>query len=158
MISKYWHSHSKRKHRGEFIPHVLSLAPPRTGLYFELYGTIYYDGDSVLISDIGPQPDDRSNPGSTLACVTTNVNTACCRRSDNLNTAKAGAVGEWHYPNGTLVPRASFHVVDFARLAYTHQVCLARVVSDSTPPLGVYTCGVPDPSGVSVNATITLTE
>ena len=75
-----------------------------------------------------------------------------------MNTAAAGAIGEWHYPNGTLVPRASGHVEDFARLAYTHQVRLARVVSDSPPPLGVYTCGVPDPSEVSVNATITLTE
>ena len=75
-----------------------------------------------------------------------------------MNTATAGAVGEWLYPSGTLVPRPSGHVVDFARLAYTHQVRLARAASDSPPPLGEYTCGVPDLSGVSVNATISLTE
>ena len=139
----------------------LLLAPPVTGLYFELNGIIYYDGHSVLISDIGPQPADRSDPGSTLVCVTTNVNTACCRRRDNsaqVNTATAGAVGEWHYPNGTLVPRPNNNPVDFARVGFTHQVRLSREVSTSSPPLGVYTCEVPDPSGVTVTASITLRE
>ena len=119
----------------------------------------YLPGDSVLISDIGPQPADRSDPGSTLVCVTTNVNTACCRSGDNngVTNATAGAVGEWYYPNGTQVPRPSGVVVDFARIGYTHQVRLGRVVSDSIPPLGVYTCQVPDPSsGFVYSASITI--
>ena len=130
------------------------------GLYFELNGVIYNDGDSVLISDIGRQPADRSNPGPTLVCVTTNINTACCRGADNngVTNATAGAVGEWYYPNGNLVPRPGGNVVDFARLGFTHQVRLAREVSDSTPPLGVYTCQVPHPSGATVTDTITLME
>jgi len=70
----------------------------------------------VCISDIGPQPADRSHPGSTLVCVTTNVNTACGK------------------------------VTDFARIGHTHQVKLTREVLNSTPPLGRYTCAVPDPS------------
>ena len=100
-------------------------------------GVVYNDGASVLISDIGPQLADRSDPGSTLVCVTTNVNTVCCRGGDNnrMTNATAGAVGEWHYPNGTLVPRHG-SVVNFARVGYTHQVRLARAVSDSPPPLG----------------------
>ena len=50
--------------------------------------------------------DNSCNPGSTLVCVTTNANTACCKSDDNnaLNNATAGAVGEWYYPNGSLVP------------------------------------------------------
>ena len=75
-----------------------------------------------------------------------------------MNTATAGAVGEWRYPNGDLVPRPSGNLVDFARLGFTHQVRLAREVSDSTPPLGVYTCVVPHPCGATVTGTITLIE
>ena len=113
-----------------------------------LNGTTYLPGHSVLISDIGPQPADRSDPGTTLVCVTTNVNTACCRGGDNngVSNATAGAVGEWYYPNGTLVRRPGGKVVDFVRIGFTLQVRLARVVSDSIPPLGVYTCQVPHPS------------
>ena len=58
------------------------LAPP-AGLYFMLKSSTYIPGASVLISDIGPQLANRSNPGSTLVCVTTDVNTACCRERDN---------------------------------------------------------------------------
>ena len=134
------------------------LAPP-AGLYFMLNGSTYVPGASVLISDVGPQLADRSNPGSTLVCVTTNVNTACCRERDNnkMTNATAGAVGEWYYPNSSLVPRPKGHVTDFARIGYTHQVRLARAVSDSTPPPGEYKCEVPYPGNtVNVSASITL--
>ena len=137
-----------------------SLVAPPTGLYFQLNGVIYNDGASVLISDIGSQPADRSDRGSTLVCVTTNVNTACCRSRENngVTNATAGAVGEWRYPNGNLVPRPNGDVVDFARFGYTHHVRLAKAKSDSTPPVGVYTCEVPSTSGVNVTATISLTD
>ena len=125
-----------------------------------LKGVILLPGESVVISDIGPQTSDRSNTGSTLVCVTTNINTACCRRIDNnrVTNATAGAVGEWLYPNSTLVPRpGDVNVVDFARFGNTQQVRLGRVVPDSTTPLGVYTCQVPEPStGVLHNASITI--
>ena len=127
-----------------------------------LNGVILLPGDSVLISNIGPQPANRSYPGSTLVCVTTNVNTACCRNKENngMNNATAGAVGEWLYPNGTLVSRPYYNLVDFVRVGYTHQVRLARGESDSTPPLGVYTCQVPEPSstGVLHNASIIISQ
>ena len=122
-----------------------------------LNNTLYLSGDSVVISDIGPQPADRSNPGSTLVCVTNNVNTACCRAGDNngMTNDTAGAVGEWYYPNGTLVRREN--VTDFRRVGYMHQVRLARVLSTSTPPLGQYICQVPDPStGLIHNASVTI--
>ena len=135
----------------------ITLDPPSIGLYFMLNGIIYLPGDSILISDIGPQPFNRRDPGSTLVCVTTNVNTACCRDDDNpsnLNTG--GAIGEWYYPNTTEVPSPSENVINFARFGYTHHVRLARVVSDSTPPPGVYTCQVPLNTNVIYNASITI--
>ena len=119
----------------------------------------YLPGDSILISDIGTQPpDERSNPGSTLVCVTTNINTACCRGGDNneVTNGTAGAVGEWYYPNETLVLRGNV-TTDFRRVGYKHQVRLARVLATSIPPLGEYICKVPDPStGVLCNASITI--
>ena len=125
-------------------------------------GLFLLPGDSVHISDIGPQPAERSNPGSALVCVTTNVNKACCRSKDNngSNNATAGAVGEWLYPNGTLVPRPSEDtMVDIVRIGYTHQVRLARGKANSPPPLGVYTCQVPDPSTGDLHyASITVHE
>ena len=138
---------------------LLLLAPPRTGLYFKFYGFILLPGESVLFPHIGPQPADRSNPGATLVCVTTNINSACCRENDNngMTNDTAGAVAEWYYPNGILVPCPADNVSDFARIGFTHQVRLVREVSDSTPPLVVYTCEVPEPStGVLHNASISI--
>ena len=125
-----------------------------------LNNTLILPGGSVLISDIGSQLGNRSDPGSTLVCVTTNVNTACCRKRDNNGETNvtARAVGQWHYPNGTQVPRRSDgNVVDVVTIGYTQQIRLGKAVSDSTPPLGVYTCQVPDPStGVRFTASIVL--
>ena len=124
-----------------------------------LNNTIILPGESVLISDIGSQPNNRSDPGSTLACVTTNVNTACCRGKDNngVTNVTAGAVGQWLYPNGSLVPRPGNNVVDFVRVGFTHHVRLARALSGSTPTLGVYNCQVPEPlTGIILEASITV--
>ena len=123
-----------------------------------LKNRILVTGDSVLISDIGLQPANRRDPGSTLVCVTTNVNTACCRKNDNsMNMSTAGAVGDWYYPNSTKVPRGSDSKrLKVSRIGYTHQVRLSRS-PDSTPPPGVYTCIVPEPvTGVLHNASITI--
>ena len=121
--------------------------------------TLILPGSSIFISDIGPQPANRGNPASTLVCVTTNINTGCCRMKDkNESISYTGAVGDWHYPNSTKVPRASeSSIVDLARIGYTQQVRLAKVASGSAPPLGVYTCEVPEPStGVLYNASTTI--
>ena len=68
--------------------------------YFTLNGTIYLPGDTILITDIGSENNDNSDPGSALVCVTTNVNTQCCRGADNPN---GGGRGEWYLPNGTRI-------------------------------------------------------
>ena len=59
-----------------------------------LGNNIYFPGDST---DIGEQQlNNRPDPGSTLVCVTTNVNTACCRSGDNTN---GGALGDFIGPD-----------------------------------------------------------
>ena len=125
--------------------------PPTTGLYFSLNGVIHLPGDSVLITDIGSNAtlDDAS---STLVCVTSNVNTKCCRTSDG------GCVGEWYHPNGTVVPRNVVIARDdiFTITAFTEQVRLNRR-ANAVGPLGVYRCDVPtDPPGAIISANITL--
>ena len=114
-----------------------------------LNNKIYLPGEVLFISDIGPQPVDRSDPGSTLVCVTSSINTACCNNK---------TVVEWFYPNCTTVPHGDeSSVIDFATFHYTTQIRLAREVDDSAPPVGVYTCEVSDIStGTIYNASITI--
>ena len=88
-------------------------APPSTGLYFTLSGTVYLPGDTILITDNGSDnTNDRSDPGSSLLCVTTNVNTRCCR------TADGGSRGEWYRPDGTRIlntPDTDFYRTRYAQ-------------------------------------------
>ena len=120
---------------------------------------IYLPGDSVLITDIGEQPITRSDAGSTLVCVTTNVNTQCCRNGDKNNNPNGGAVGEWFYPDGSMVPRANnigSSTNIFARFPYTQHVRLSSV-GTPTGPLGVYRCDVPNgTTGSNVSASINI--
>ena len=131
-------------------------AAPSTGLYFTLNGVVHLPGDTVLITDIGLSTlvgDDRSDPGSSLVCITTNVNTNCCRGKDG------GNVGEWFFPDGNMVPRNSDRPDgDFTRSGFTHQVRLNRR-NNAMTPLGTYTCVVPDMNNtMNHTATITLGE
>ena len=105
----------------------------------------------LLITDIGVFAFE-TDPGTSLVCVTSNINIQCCRGSD------WGNVGEWYFPDGTIVPRNSAaSSADFTRSGFLHQVRLNRR-NNATSPTGIYECRVPD--GVSeklVNASITLT-
>ena len=113
--------------------------------------TVYLSGDSVLITDIGIGVF--ADPGSSLVCNTTNVNTHCCRGRDNPN---GGSLGEWYFPNGTIVPRLSASPNgDFIRTGYNHQVRLNRKNNTMTP-LGTYTCVVPDMNN-TMNHTASIT-
>ena len=128
---------------------ICTYVAPSTGLYFNLNGVVYLPGDTVLITNIGIGrlgPD----PGSSLVCNTANVNTNCCRRSDG------GNVGEWFFPNGTIVPCNKTR--DFTRTGFTHQVRLNHR-NNAMTPLGTYTCVVPDMNSTMNHiATITLGE
>ena len=99
---------------------------------------MYPPGDTVPITDIGQSTPQPADPGSSLVCVTDNVNTQCCRGSDG------GNVGEWHFPNGSIVPRNSDASAAFTMSGYTHQVRLNRRGS-AMSPAGVYECRVPRP-------------
>ncbi len=106
-------------------------------LFFMLGGMTYQIGESIPITDIG----DGTSDSDPLLCVTTNVNTACCR------TVNGGNIGEWHFPNGTIVPRKSGNEgAAFTRNGGPQTVFLNRR-SDVMSPTGPYECRVPDSEG-----------
>ena len=123
------------------------------GLFLTLSGRVYQPGDIAFISDIGEAPlvPNNADPGSSLVCNTSNINTNCCRGVDG------GNVGEWFFPNGSMVPRnRDSPTGNFTRSGFTHQVRLNRR-NNATTPLGTYTCVVPDMNNtMNHNATITL--
>ena len=123
-----------------------------------LNGLLHLPGDSIRISDIQYQTDDCSDPRSTLICVTTNINIACCRDDNNLhNVPNSGAVGNWYYPDGTPIPNARDETtVNLGKCNFKHQLRLGRVTSASIPP-GKYRCEVPHHvTGALVSAAITF--
>ncbi len=125
---------------------------PSSGLHFLLGNIIYNPGASLGINRIGSQPSDRENAGNTLACITTNINTECCRGTDS---ASGTPQGSWLYPNGTLIPSPAqqFATNTFTRYVYTQQIRLSSV-GNPKGPYGNYTCVIPDINGTNITATI----
>ncbi len=126
-------------------------------------GTVYLPGDTIPITDVGDSypPDDTNNPpdpGPSLVCVTSNVNTNCCRGADHPGS---GSVGNWLYPDGNIVLGNNANPNgDITRSSYTQQIRLNRKRTNVISPTGVYTCEVPDGSNTAIihKATITLGE
>ena len=130
------------------------IATP-TRLYFTLRGSRYESGMSILITDIGSNTNNNSSdPGSSLVCVTSNVNTHCCRGADNPN---GGHRGEWYLPDGTRILNTPD--TNFYRTRYTQQVRLNRR-NNAMSPTGVFICEVPNDadSTMPFTATITISE
>ena len=125
-----------------------------SGLYFTLNGIVYHPGETVIITGIGDSTTDPA--GSSLVCVTSNVNTECCRNTDGPG-GSGGNVGEWHFPNGTMVPRNSgAPSVNFTRSGFIHQVRLNRR-NNAMSPTGIYECRVLD-SGAATSASVVTAQ
>ena len=107
---------------------------------------MYLPGETVLITDIGAQMSP-TDPGTSLVCVTSNVNTECCRGADGPG-GSGGRAGEWYFPNGNQVPRNA-ESEEFSRSGFTHQVRLNRRIN-AMGPIGAYECRVPPMGGGAV--------
>ena len=129
-------------------------APPSTGLYFTLNGAVYLPGDTILITDIGSNTTtNRSDPQSSLVCVTTNVNTQCCT---NMLTILMGEVEG----SGTSLIGPGFLTLkdlNFYRTRYTQQVRLYRN-KGFLSPTGVFTCEVPNDADSTMPFIATITN
>ena len=131
------------------------LGPPSNGLYFILNNNTYLPGASVLLANIGNQSlADRSDAGSTLICVTTNVNTKCCRKKKD-----GGDLGDWYYPNGSVITRGNIvnRTNTFARYAYAKQIRLSKI-GNPNGPFGSYQCTVSDNNGYNTSVNINIVK
>ena len=126
-----------------YMYHVLT-AP----IYFTLNGTVYRPGDTILITDIGSENNNMSDPGSSLVCDTTNVNTQYCIDADG------GGEGEWLDPDGTIILNGTTD--NFYITCFTHQIRLNRR-NDTMSPTGVFTCEVPSDEDDMMPHTATIT-
>ncbi len=136
---------------------IYSLDPPAAGLYFTLSDSVYLHNETVFIEDIGPDVADRNDRGAALVCHTDNVNTACCRSSDNNGN---DGIGNWFYPNNSQVIRNQDASTSntFVRIAFEREVRLAKRGSP-TGPLGHYRCEVPNSrNGGVIAASIYITS
>ena len=94
-----------------------------------LSGRTYYDGDTLLITDIGEEDD-------ALLCVTDN--TECCR---------SGGDGEFFYPDGGTA--VGFSNTNSLYRNRGEQVIRLNRRNSATSPLGRYRCDTPDASGMT---------
>ena len=131
---------------------LFHVAVPSSGLYFTLNDAVYLPGDTINMTDIGVYIN-RYTPSLPLVCVTRNVNTQCCRARE---TPSGEPAGNWHFPNGSLVPRRAMAPNnDFSKTGYYQQVRLHRM-NNAMAPMGSYECRVPDNSGILHTASILL--
>ena len=119
-------------------------------------GTTYSSGATVPITSIGASSIGE-DAGSSLVCVTRYVNTMCCRAGGNDNPG-GGPVGNWLWPNGTIVLGNNANPNgNITRSFYNQQIRLNRKRPDALSPTGVYTCEVPDGSNTARMHTVTIT-
>jgi hypothetical protein len=93
------------------------------------------NGSSILIDEIGEGDD------GALLCITDLIQ--CCRGEDT--PGRFGALGEWVYPNGSLV-RVQGDGDDVYRDRGLGIVRLNRR-NNATSPTGLFCCVVPDAVG-----------
>ena len=111
-------------------------------LYFVLNGVTYQHNSTVSITQIGcfDRATGYDNADASLMCVTDQVNTNCCREQDG------GNMGEWYFPNGSMIPRERESHSNFSRSGFLMQVRLNRK-NEAMGPLGTYKCKVPRMDG-----------
>ena len=98
----------------------------------QLNGVDFVNNSDLVLTDIG-------EGDSALYCVTDS--TQCCRGSDN---PSGGGLGEWYFPDGTLVQAAS----EPGNLYRNRALSIVRLNRRNTAPspTGVYRCEVPSAS------------
>ena len=104
-----------------------------TDIAFQLSGMFYGNNSNVAIGDIGVG-------GNALLCVTNSAQ--CC----NINEA----LGEWYFPDDSLVPDGTVPSRDIFRNRGASVVRLNRR-NNAQSPTGVYRCEMPVASGTNQN-------
>ena len=89
-------------------------------------------------------------PADSLVCVTTDVNTQCC--------TDRGGVGEWFFPNGSMVLRNIDDTNGNTQIIRTGRANQVRLNfrTRQTSPTGEYTCVVPEANSSVIREGIRL--
>ena len=115
---------------------------PTLGVYLQLKGKIYANNSAIFVNEIGETNNNSigSVQNNALQCITDK--SSCCRLA---------AVGEWYFPNGTVVPRQGD--ID-GPILYRNRghddgtVNLNHINTTVTPsvstPTGLFCCILPD--------------
>ena len=121
-----------------YTPSALQLYSYFAGdVWFSLNGTTYQNNSCVALEDIGEGDD-------ALFCMTSF--NACCSAS---YTATKSSLGNWFFPNGTVVPSSGGTHGDFYRTRGQMVVSMYRRRGGDD---GIYRCEIPD----SLNVTQTI--
>ena len=82
-----------------------------------------------------------AGPGDSLVCNTTDVTIQCCNDT--------GGVGEWFFPNGSMIPYNKDTLSQIVRTGHVNEVHL-NFRTHQTSPTGEYTCVVPEAGGLVI--------
>ena len=118
-------------------PSALLLGPVQ--LIFR--GVSYPNNSVLLINDIG-----NNSTGSAILCTTNR--SPCCLTPPN-------RFGEWHYPNGSVVPNNA-KGYDFYRSRGDDQLIRLNRRNNPPSPTGPFCCELPDNSDVMHTLCVSL--
>ena len=114
-----------------------------------LNGTVYANNSVIPITDIGVE-------GSNTPLICNTDRRPCCR----IPFDSSSLMGEWHYPNGSIVPGNGDDEGKYfffrTRGDQDGTVNLFRRNNDIVSPFGSYCCEIPDDSGVDQMLCATL--
>ena len=103
-----------------------------------LHGTVIPNHGLVLLEDIG-------DSDAALFCMTDN--TMCCGRGQSPGR---GILGNWYYPNGTVVPNQVINNQSLQWDFYRNRgQSVVRMNRRRGGVNGIYHCEIPDQNGVS---------
>ena len=100
------------------------------GVYILFNGTRYPNSSVIPITDIGESNPDLNN---ALQCITDKM--PCCDQQQ---------LGEWVFPNGTVVPDENSAISFYTNRGQNDGTVNLNRLSDSLRPFGRFCCTIPD--------------
>jgi hypothetical protein len=119
------------------------------GVYLSLKGAVYANNSVISITEIGKSDSDRAAVNESLQCITDRR--PCCATPLN-------RVGEWYFPNGSIVPRQSSSSSFYRSRSDNGVINLNRVHTNIIIPVGQFCCQVPDSANVLRNICAYISE
>lgn len=117
--------------------------PTCIGIYLSLRGVRYTNNSLIPITEVGTEPNNPTN--EAVQCITDLR--PCCRQSGSgLHQQNLMLMGQWYYPNKTLVPDnvGNDSAIFQTRGLNDGTISLFRASAEIISPTGSYCCEIPD--------------